>query len=241
MDGSGAGDEAAAVASSDENQLPPLDPVGARVLGSLIEKETLVPQSYPLTINSLVSAANQSTSREPVMNLAEIEISESLTTLRAENLIRIVHPTTARGVTKYRHVVQDALRLGDGELALLALMLLRGPQTTGELRSRSERFYEPQRHEDAERWVDDTLAVLAGKGLAFELPRRPGQSATRWTTPWGRDDDLTDSGPAVGTGPVGGVSASAPPATDPGVIAELRATIAALTERVERLERDLGL
>lgn len=218
--------------------LPPLDPVGARVLGCLIEKEKLVPQSYPLTINSLVSAANQSTSRDPVMALAEIEISESLATLRADDLIRIVHPTSGRGVTKYRHVVEEKLRLGGGELALVALMLLRGPQTTGELRSRSERFYEPQRHEHPEGWVDDTLSLLATKGLAFELPRQPGQSATRWTTPWGRDDDLDDPGP-VAASPVR--AAPTRPAADPDELAELRATVSALAERVSRLENELGL
>lgn len=219
--------------------LPALDAVGARVLGCLIEKERLTPQAYPLTLNALVTACNQATGREPVMTLDESQVIEVLTELRSESLTRTVHPRSGRGVTKYRHVIDEVFSLEPGPMAVVCLLLLRGEQTAAELRARSERMYDFDDHGE----IDAVLADLGERGLATELPRRPGQSATRWTTTWGR-------------GPVGVSSPEAPMAVVPPVavaagaiddddlwseLDELRREVAMLRSSLEEVRRELGL
>ncbi|MEM9033428.1 MAG: YceH family protein [Actinomycetota bacterium] len=219
--------------------LPALDPVGARVLGCLIEKERLTPQAYPLTLNALVTACNQATGREPVMELDESQVMDALGELRSESLTRTVHPRSGRGVTKYRHVVDEVFSLEGGPMAVLCLLLLRGEQTAAELRSRSERMHDFEDQGE----VDDVLAELSERGFATELPRRPGQSATRWTTTWGR-------------GPVGVSSQESPVAVVPPVavptgavddediwseVDELRREVAMLRASLDEVRRELGL
>jgi len=155
-----------------------LDPVQQRVLGSLLEKERTVPDTYPMTLNALRSACNQSSGRDPVMQLSETEITEALTELRALGLTRVIHPSHGARQTKYRQVLDEVLHLDDAERAVLTLLLLRGPQTPGELRSRSERLH-PFASVDE---VDAVLAALAGRArpLVRELERRPGQKEARW-------------------------------------------------------------
>jgi uncharacterized protein YceH (UPF0502 family)/SAM-dependent methyltransferase len=149
----------------------------ARVLGCLIEKEATTPDNYPLTVNSLRNACNQTTSRDPVVSYTDLDVERALTSLRERSLTRTVHSTSNRA-TKFRHVAPEALALDPGETALLAVLLLRGPQTLGELKSRTERQY-------AFGSTDDVAAALAGladrePALALQLDRRPGQKDARW-------------------------------------------------------------
>lgn len=155
-----------------------LDPVQQRVLGALLEKERTVPDTYPMTLNGLRSACNQSSGRVPVMQLSDTEVTEALTELRAMGLTRVIHPSHGARQPKYRQVLDEVLHLDDAERAVLTLLLLRGPQTPGELRSRSERLH-PFASVDE---VDAVLAALAGRTrpLVRELERRPGQKEARW-------------------------------------------------------------
>lgn len=156
---------------------PPFDLTAAelRVVGCLIEKESTVPDSYPLTINSLRTACNQSTSRDPVVEYDDHTVEQALASLRELGLIRIVYSTSNRA-TKYRHVLPDALDLEAGATAVLAVLMLRGPQTIGELKQRTDRMH----HFDSIDDVAEELATLAARGFAASLPRRPGQKDVRW-------------------------------------------------------------
>jgi uncharacterized protein YceH (UPF0502 family) len=177
-----------------EGQFDDLSPQEVRVLGCLIEKEATVPDSYPLTLNSLRSACNQSTSRDPVVAYGEPEIERALASLRARGLTRTVHSTSNRAA-KYRHVVPDALDLDAAETAVLSVLMLRGAQTPGELRTRTER-----QHRFAT--PDDVVRVLGGlaardQPLVRELPRQPGQKDTRWVHLLGPVEQQAGVGPAA--------------------------------------------
>ena len=152
-----------------------LSPEEVRVLGCLVEKEATVPDSYPLTLNSLRTACNQSTSRDPVVSYDDHTLERALTALRARGLTRTVHSTSNRAA-KYRHVLPDALGLEPDETAVLAVLMLRGPQTVGELKSRTERQHEFES-------IDETtsvLARLAERSMVLQLDRQPGQKDARW-------------------------------------------------------------
>lgn len=152
-----------------------LAPEEVRVLGCLVEKETTVPDSYPLTLNALRTACNQSTSRDPVVAYDDHTVERALTTLRSRRLTRTVHSTSNRAA-KYRHALADELGLDPGELAVLAVLMLRGPQTVGELKSRTER----QHAFDSVTDVVEVLERLARRELVLQLARRPGQKDARW-------------------------------------------------------------
>ena len=143
------------------------DAVELRVLGSLIEKQRTTPDVYPLSLNALRLACNQTSSREPIVEYDEPTIRAALERLSRKGLVRLASGPGSRAV-KYRHLFDEALRLADPELALLAVLMLRGPQTVGELKQRTERLYGFRTLED----VDRTLRALIARGLARELPRR---------------------------------------------------------------------
>ncbi len=151
---------------------------GGRVLGCLIEKQLTTPQQYPLSANALVAACNQSTNRHPVMALEEERVVRVLDELKALRLVRFVLPAHGRSVTRYRHVVDEVYGLDSGRLALVGLLLLRGPLTSGELRARTGRMAEFASvgavHHELEALAEhpDPLVRL--------LPRRPGQKEDRW-------------------------------------------------------------
>jgi len=150
--------------------------IEGRVLGCLLEKERTTPDQYPLTLNALVLGCNQSTSREPVMQVADYEIEATLTKLKAEGLLRFVHPTHGRSVTRYRQVADESWGLAPDAASVIAVLLLRGPQTAAELRIRSERqhrFVTPEA-------VEDVLRELAASGRVHLLERHPGQKEARW-------------------------------------------------------------
>ena len=143
------------------------DPVEIRVLGSLIEKQRTTPDVYPLSLNALRLACNQATSREPVVDYDEPTIRAALERLSRKGWARLASGPGSRAV-KYRHLFDEAFDLPDPELALLTTLMLRGPQTLGELKQRSERLYRFGSLEDVER----TLQALVDRKLVAELPRR---------------------------------------------------------------------
>ena len=153
-----------------------LDAVELRVLGCLIEKQRTTPDQYPLSLNALRLAANQSTNRDPVVDYDEGTIRSALDRLGARNWTRLASGPSSRAA-KFRHLLDEALQLTPSQLALLAVLMLRGQQTAAELRTRSERLYPFASLAD----VEGGLAALAERELVRRLPRRPGEREERWT------------------------------------------------------------
>lgn len=157
---------------------PVLEPEEQRLLGSLMEKQSTVPASYPLTANALRAACNQSSNREPVVDYDEQLVAHTARALKERGLLRIVWSDTGRRTLKYHQVLDEVLELEADERALLTVLLLRGPQAPGELRTRTERL-----HPFADRdQVEACLGRMAGRPqpLVRELERRPGQHDRRW-------------------------------------------------------------
>ena len=155
-----------------------LNETEVRVLGSLIEKQITTPEYYPLTLNALVAACNQKNNRNPVTSYSESEIDDALFSLRDKNLAYVFHGSTSR-VPKYKHVVPEVMHLSSAEVAALCVLMLSGPQTVGEIRTRSSRFHE---YADLEE-VEETLRALSareGEPLVMKLPRQPGQKEARF-------------------------------------------------------------
>ena len=149
----------------------------ARVLGVLVEKAFLTPDVYPLSLNATVNACNQLSNREPVMSLGEETVVTSLVRLQHNNLAQAYYPAGSR-VAKYQHRVAEVFSLDDAKLSLLALLMLRGPQTCGELRQRTARMYPFASVESVERSLDDLAANEPA--LVMQLPRAPGTKESRW-------------------------------------------------------------
>ncbi len=176
--------------------MEPLSANACRALGGLLEKQITVPSTYPLTLNAAVAACNQTTGRDPVMALSEGEVEVALDELRQLGLVRLVHPSHGARTVKYRQVADEALGLDAPGRAVLTVLLLRGAQTPGELRSRSERLHPFELVDE----VDHLLERLAGRPepLAVARSRRPGQKEVRWV-------HLLDGGPgpeaAIGAEP----------------------------------------
>lgn len=147
-----------------------------RVLGCLIEKQRTTPDTYPLSLNALRTACNQSSSRDPVLTLDDDEVREACTGLHRHGLARIAAAGQGSRTTKYRHTAGEALPATDEELALLAVLLLRGPQTRGELRSRTERLHNFTSPDE----VEDVLGGLGMRGLVLLLDREPGAREARY-------------------------------------------------------------
>ena len=161
-----------------------LDPVEQRVLGALLEKQRTVPESYPLSLNGLRTACNQSTSRDPVVNYDEATILDTLGRLRDRGLVRFLKPTGLR-VVKYHQRLEEQLELDEERAALLTLLLLRGPQTPGELLPRTERLLVFADREGVEEVLREMSAL--DPPLVQELERRPGQRDRRWLHLLGTD------------------------------------------------------
>ena len=154
-----------------------LDAVEARILGCLLEKERLTPENYPLSLHSLTAACNQSSNREPVVGYDEKTVEAGLYTLREKKLASLIHAAGAR-VQKYRHNLPDLYELNAGETALLCVLLLRGPQTPGELRTRTERSYRFERLEEVEAALEGL--TKGNEPLARVIPAGPGQKEKRY-------------------------------------------------------------
>lgn len=156
-----------------------LDAIEARVVGALVEKELSTPQQYPLTLNALVLACNQSSNREPVVTYDEPTVEAALARLRQQRLVRFVHPSHGRSVVRYRLVLDEVLGLDERQRALLGVLLLRGPQTLGELRLRTARLASFADLDDVEKEL--TALGRLGPPLAARLERQPGQKEDRYT------------------------------------------------------------
>jgi uncharacterized protein YceH (UPF0502 family) len=216
-----------------------LSPECARVLGALMEKGLATPQQYPLTINALQSACNQTSNREPVASYDETTVLAALDELKDRKLVRFVLPSHGRSVIRYRQVLDEALGLDDGQTAMLAVLLLRGPQTVGELRIRTERMAKFDSLDD----IQHQLEFLASREepLARNVGRRPGQKEERWATPLLAVDTHVDPHAPLQSG----AHATAPPPVDViddlrSKLAELRVEVADLRQEVQELRENLG-
>lgn len=195
-----------------------LDPVEVRVLGCLLEKQRLTPDAYPLSLNALTAAVNQKSNRHPVMDLAPSDVDGALSRLRGEVM---VWPEEGARVTRWSHTLDRKWGLSDDAMALMAALMLRGPQTGGELRARTERMASFGS-------VAEVEAVLVGltegdEPLVVQLERAPGQKEARWSHL------------------LGGEPAEAAPAPVVSPATGLAARVAELEERVARIERRLGI
>ena len=154
-----------------------ISPIAARVLGSLVEKEITTPEYYPLSMNALANACNQKNNREPVTNLDEDEIRQALHQLEDDRLASAARGTESR-VSKYEHRMQEVFNFTRGEIAVMCVLLLRGPQTPGELRGRTERMHRFEELSD----VQSTLQRLMQRDppLVTVLPRQPGTKEARY-------------------------------------------------------------
>jgi uncharacterized protein YceH (UPF0502 family) len=223
-----------------------LGAVEARVVGSLIEKQLTTPQQYPLTANALVLACNQASNRDPVVDYSEDEVLAALEALRERRLVRFVLPSHGRSVVRYRHVLDEVLGLAETELALLAVLLLRGQQTVGELRARTERMADF----DGLEAVEGELERLAGREdpLVVRLPRRPGQKEDRWSELLGPAGEPGDhrlapgagEGPTPDEGPPTAGEAGVPAVDVAAEVAALKDEVAALRAALEELRQSLG-
>lgn len=158
---------------------PPLTPNEARVLGVLIEKSKTTPDAYPLTVNSLVAGCNQKTSRDPVMNLADAEVQATLEELRHRALVMETYGASGR-VLRYAHNFAKVYGLPSAAVDLLAVLMLRGPQTASELRANCERLHHFADVSAVEGYLDELAGREVG-ALALKLPRQPGSREPRWT------------------------------------------------------------
>jgi uncharacterized protein YceH (UPF0502 family) len=200
-----------------------LSPAELRVLGSLLEKQRTTPDAYPLSLNSLRLACNQSTNRDPVVDYDEATIRDALHHLGRRRWTRLASGHGSRAA-KYRHLLDETLSVGREEQALLSVLMLRGPQTPGELLARTERLY----HFDGAAELHDVLGRLIERELVVRLDRRPGQREERYAHLLGEDAEEVGAGAAVATDAApGGEDRLARVERE---LAELRAEVAALRE-----------
>ncbi len=207
-----------------------LTPVEVRVLGCLMEKKATTPDQYPLSTNALVNACNQKTNRDPVMDLNEREVIQAMMELRANKLCRSI---SSGRTDKHKHVLDEALDLTESQVAALAIMLLRGPQTPGEIRTRTERYVAFESVEDVDRVLDSL--VTSERPLVVDLGRGPGQSQNRFMHLLSGEVDAAAAHQAAAS-----AGASAGPSRNDR-LTQLEVTVGALVARIQRLETELGL
>lgn len=205
------------------NPVPTLSLLETRVLGTLVEKQHTVPDTYPLTLNALVTGCNQKSSRSPVIEVTEAEVQVALDSLRSANLV--IESSGGR-VARYSHNFERVLQVPSQAAALLTVLMLRGPQTAGELRINSERLHKFADISAVEAFLQELAARPSGP-LVLQLPRLPGARENRWAhllsgTPKG-ETSVGESRPA-----------EEPPS--PGEIATLKAQVAKLDDEVASLK-----
>jgi uncharacterized protein YceH (UPF0502 family) len=221
-----------------DTPLPLLSLLETRVLGVLVEKQHTVPDTYPLTLNALVAGCNQKTSRDPVLNATDAEVQAAVDQLRSLSLV--VESSGGR-VMRYAHNVERVLHAPSQAVALLATMMLRGPQTIGELRINCERLHAFADLSAVQGFLDELVTRPAG-ALAVELPRRPGERETRWmhllagvpeagAAP-AREPRADDAGSSVGVAEIAALKAN---------LAQVSAELAAVKATVARLCVELGV
>jgi uncharacterized protein len=224
------------------------DAVEIRVAAALVEKQRTTPDQYPLTLNSLRLACNQSTNRDPVVDYDEATIKSALERLGRRKWTTLASWSTARSV-KYKHLLDQTLGLNDPQLALMTVLMLRGPQTPGELRQRTERIHRFDGGDE----LDRTLSELIERELVKVLPRQPGErgqryahrlseAATEAATEASAPEPAPPAASAPPASPPPAPSASPPPAAD-GLAARverLEGEVAALRDELRALRAELG-
>ena len=213
---------------------PPLTDVEVRVLGSLLEKEVTTPDNYPLSLNALLAACNQTTSREPVLRLDEDEVVPATVALRRRGLLRQIQPAGSR-VTKYEQLLGEEMEIDRRGLAVLGMLMLRGPQTPGELYARTARLEPFADLADLE-GVLESLIAREPEPLAARLPRRPGQKEVRYAHLLGGEPPQSDAPEAAEerTAPTRHADAEADRVGAlERTVEELRADVAALRAELE--------
>jgi uncharacterized protein YceH (UPF0502 family) len=205
------------------------DAAEIRVLGALLEKQRTTPEAYPLSVNALRLACNQSTARDPVVDYDERTVLDALERLSRRRWVRLTSGAGSRA-RKYRHLLGDALELPEDQLALMCVLMLRGPQTPGELKQRSDRLH-PFPGLGA---IEQTLDDLVGRELVARMSRRPGQKEQRYVQLLG-DEEGEDDGPREAA------PAPAPaPRGEAARLDRLEAEVAELRDQVAALRRELG-
>lgn len=215
-----------------------LDPVEIRVLGSLLEKEQTAPEASPLTVNALIAACNQKTNREPVVQLSEEQVTDALDRLRQDVL---VWRSEGARTERWQQSVVRRWGLDSAAKALITLLLLRGPQTPGELRTRGERLHEFGSLEEVEAALRRLAA--ADEPLVAELPRRPGQKETRWAHLVGDlpPEATPEAMPAISReAPQEAIERESPSRSLAGRVERLEELVARLSEELQELKDQLG-
>lgn len=208
----------------------PLTSLEARVLGTLMEKARTVPDSYPLSLNAVVAGCNQKSSREPAMQVSEAQAQEALEALRQ---LSLVFESSGSRVARWEHNFQRAIGVPEQSAVLLGLLVLRGPQTAGELRINSERWYRFADISSVEAFLEELRDRPDAKGgpLVVQLPRAPGMREQRWAH--------------LLCGPVDAAALAAPPEREPaalqGRVAALETEVASLRSAMQHVCEQLGL
>ena len=208
--------------------LPILDTAELRVLGSLMEKSKITPDYYPMTMNGLIAACNQKTSRNPVVQYDEETVALALNTLKKRGLISTATGGSIRGI-KYKHNFAIVFPVIPAEVAIICLLLLRGPQTPGELNTNSGRLYEFESIEE----VQEILEKLSSPEYPFlmQLPRRPGQKEARYAHLLGGIPEINDEAEEVNGKHTGSLEAR---------VAKLEKDLAELKEAFDKLMKELS-
>src|SRR5687768_8659403 len=214
-----------------------LTPTEARVLGVLIEKSTTTPEQYPLSVNALMAGSNQKSNRDPVLNLSEDEVFEAAESLREKQLAVRVDAVGSR-VHKYKHTAGETLRCRGGELAVLAELLLRGPQTLGELRGRASRMSPLNTLDDAKTMIR-ALAEHT-EPLVKEISPAPGSRAERYVQLLAPDAHPIEASHATATAVAGPAPAPAAAGGLAARVAALEGEVATLRAAIEKLAAAVG-
>lgn len=202
-----------------------------RVLGSLIEKEITTPDNYPLSLNALVNACNQSSNREPVVHYDDVTVKAAVDRLRKRSLVRSIQGAGER-VIKYMHLLADAMDLDRAQLAVLDVLMLRGPQTLGEIRTRASRMYDFQTLEDVEGTLDG-LAARSPEPLVVRLERQVGQKEARFA-------QLLSGEPEVAAAPALHVDVVPNSEPAPDRLGQLEEVVASLQKEVGQLRAEIA-
>jgi uncharacterized protein YceH (UPF0502 family) len=215
--------------------LPIFTLIETRVLGVLIEKEKTVPDSYPLSLNNLILACNQKTARDPVLNVSEQEVHLALDTLRTHSLI--IESSGGR-VMRYAHNARRVFKLPEQSVALLAILMLRGPQTAGELRSNCDRLYKFGDISSVEAFLEELADVESP--WVVKLPKLPGSREHRWAHLLSGEIDIIQSHDESTYSPPPLLDASEVAALSAHVL-KLQTEVTALREIVEKMQKELGM
>jgi uncharacterized protein len=240
VDGADLGADDGADDGPDDGSRLRLSAEQVRVLGALIEKQLTTPQQYPLTLNALTLACNQTSNRHPVVAYDEATAELAVRTLKQQGLTRFVHPTHGRSVLRYEHLLGEVVGADRRQLAILAVLLLRGPQTVGELRTRTERMVEFGDLAEIDHELE-LLATQAG-GLVTAVPRQSGQKEGRVAHLLGDGDPAAEvTPPAPAETPMSAEGAPGTLAAAWSAIGSLQDEVAGLRARLDEVRTGLGL